>query len=430
MIGGNKMGIREFVEYTLGEYIDSIEATPVEETRNHLNLLVDNGLGVVISGKEDVSWTFAISNYKVASMFMCKHNKKNKKHMKDERTLGPDATKQYIEDNIPELVELSKSGLESGIYYAVLGKKDASEKNCAVFFVSAADESDPDIIQYSLYLIGNKCNKYKNKFFDMVNHYKELKKGTVEQTIHYTDGTPTKIARFKPFDQVVFSQKKEVLEYIDNWVNNIPEYYAYGMTPKLSVLLYGKPGTGKSTFYKALADYLGITRITCMSPSQFAINDGPAGNGPGNYNRQGVYHSPRYFESIYAIDDIDCICNSRETDESPENSQVLSNLLAWLDNPDTMYYKANDGIYYPISIVVATTNYYDRLDSAVKRYGRFDLQIEMNEFSEKEAKEMCNVYGLKLKDVVDEKITKDFIISPAKLQALCLEKIDKGLKEK
>ena len=101
-----------------------------------------------------------------------------------------------------------------------------------------------------------------------------------------------------------------------------------------------------------------------------------------------------------------------------------------MDNPDTMYYKAKDGIYYPISIVVATTNYYDRLDSAVKRYGRFDLQIEMNEFTEKEAKEMCAVYGLKLKDVVTEKITKDFVISPAKLQALCLEKIDKGLKEK
>ena len=420
------MAVRDFVEYALDEFIDSIEPTSGEETRKQLNLLVDNGLGVVISGKEDVAWSYGISKYKVASVFMCKHNKKNKKHMKDERTLGPDAANQYIEDNIPELVELSKSGLETGIYYAILGKKDVEDKNCAVLFVTAPDADDSDIIQYELYLVGKKCNKYKNKFFDMVNYYKELKKETVEQRIYYTDGSPTKIARFKPFDQVVFSQKKEVLEYIDNWVNNIPEYYAYGMTPKLSVLLYGKPGTGKSTFYKALADYLKIPRVTCVSPSQFAVDD-KTGRDRGN---RAPAHSPRYFDSIYAIDDIDCICNSRETDESPENSQVLSNLLAWLDNPDTMYYKAKDGIYYPISIVVATTNYYDRLDSAVKRYGRFDLQIEMNEFSEKEAKEMCDVYGLKLKDVVTEKITKDFTISPAKLQALCLEKIDKGLKEK
>ena len=40
------------------------------------------------------------------------------------------------------------------------------------------------------------------------------------------------------------------------------------------------------------------------------------------------------------------------------------------------------------------------------------------------------VKAKKAEDVVTEKITKDFTISPAKLQALCLEKIDKGLKEK
>lgn len=414
------MSLRQLVEFTLDDYVNGIETIPSDETKKQLTLLVDNGLAVVISGKEDVSFSFNISKYKVVSQFMCKYNKKNRKHMKDSSTLGYGANKQYVEDSIPELVELSKSGLENGVYYAVLGDKDKSERNCAVCFISSPDIEDSDVVQYELYIIGKNCNKYKNKFFKLYDKYVKLKKKTKEQRIRYTDGTPSKIARFKPFDQVVFAQKKEVLEYIDKWIDNIPEYYNYGMTPKLSVLLYGKPGTGKSTFYKALADYLKISTVTCISPAQFSMDE---------KTRKQVSHS-MYIESVYAIDDIDCICNSREDDDSPENSQVLSNLLAFLDNPDTMYYKANDGIYYPISIIVATTNYYDKLDSAVKRYGRFDLQIEMNEFSEKEAKEMCDVYGLKLKDVVSEKITKDFTISPAKLQALCLEKIDQGLKEK
>ena len=130
------------------------------------------------------------------------------------------------------------------------------------------------------------------------------------------------------------------------------------------------------------------------------------------------------------IDDIDCVCKSREESEDKENLEVLSNLLSFLDNPGTFFYKAKDGLYYPISIVVASTNYYDRLDDAVKRYGRFDLKIEMKDFGIDEAKEMCAVYDLTLEDVLPNKVEnkKDFTISPAHLQALCLENIDKGLK--
>ena len=90
------MAIRDLVEYTLDDYLGEMEPTSSEETKNKLTLMVDNGLGVVIRGKEDVSWTYSVSKYKVASMFMCKHNKKNKKHMKDIRVLGPDANKQYF----------------------------------------------------------------------------------------------------------------------------------------------------------------------------------------------------------------------------------------------------------------------------------------------------------------------------------------------
>ena len=107
----------------------------------------------------------------------------------------------------------------------------------------------------------------------------------------------------------------------------------------------------------------------------------------------------------------------------------MSTLLSFLDNPPTFYYKTKDGLSYPISIVIATTNYYDKLDEAVKRYGRFDLKIEMNEFNKYQAIEMCNLYDLKLYDLVDNSNEKDFTISPSYLQALCLENIDKSLKK-
>ena len=107
---------------------------------------------------------------------------------------------------------------------------------------------------------------------------------------------------------------------------------------------------------------------------------------------------------------------------------VLSNLLSFLDNPPTFEFKAKDGYRYPISIVVATTNYYDKLDDAVKRFGRFDKKIEMNYFTRDEAQEMCSIYDLKLDDIVDNSNDKDFSISPAELQAICLENVDSSLK--
>ena len=52
----------------------------------------------------------------------------------------------------------------------------------------------------------------------------------------------------------------------------------------------------------------------------------------------------------------------------------------------------------------------------------------MDEFNKKEAEEMCALYDLKLSDVYDKPITKDFKISPSYLQALCLENIDNSFK--
>lgn len=42
---------------------------------------------------------------------------------------------------------------------------------------------------------------------------------------------------------------------------------------------------------------------------------------------------------------------------------------------------------------------------------------------------MCSIYDLSIYDVIKEKIDKNtFKISPAQLQALCMENIDKALK--
>jgi proteasome regulatory subunit len=217
--------------------------------------------------------------------------------------------------------------------------------------------------------------------------------------------------------------KEKLIQYIDNWVNNIPIYYdKYKMISKLSIILYGKPGTGKSTVAKAIAKHLDIRMITSIGPDYFYYDS--EGGSEKRYNRRDSNK-----ETVYTIDDIDCICKSREEDNDKENTEVLSSLLSFLDNPPTFFYHAKNGRDYPISIVIATTNYYDKLDDAVKRYGRFDMKIEMHDFNRKQAEEMCNIYDLKLSDLNVNYKDEDFTISPSYLQALCLENIDKSLKK-
>jgi ATP-dependent 26S proteasome regulatory subunit len=108
----------------------------------------------------------------------------------------------------------------------------------------------------------------------------------------------------------------------------------------------------------------------------------------------------------------------------------MHNLLSFLDNPPTVTIDHN-GKTYEVAIVVATTNYYDKLDGAVKRYGRFDKKVEMNYFNRNLADKFCKIYDLKLEDVIPKKrlpIKDDFTIAPAELEALCIANIDKGIK--
>lgn len=411
---------KAIAEYIFNDYLVDLQDDGMQEIINKLPMLADNNLACSIRGREFLDFT-RVSIYRLFSKYITKYNKSLKNHRRTPvpGEFGTDGNVDARNDK--RLSDLAKYGLEEGKYFAEV---DESEY---LAFIVEFDKEDEYAVTYTIWFIGNKWKKNRDKFRNIVEEYREIKNKEKRERINYTNGKPSTTAIFKPFDKVVFAEKDKILRYIDNFINNIPEYYKYGMTPKLSIMIYGKPGTGKSTFAKALANYMNISSVTSVSPDYFSQG---IQNDEGR-RRIGVNGGrAEYGKTIYVLDDIDCICKSREEDSSQENSKVVSNLLAFLDNPPTMEYTANDKVNYPISVVVATTNYYDKLDEAVKRFGRFDLTIEMKEFNKKEAEEMCSIYNLTLKDVLpkEEYNMKGFVISPSKLQALCLENIDKSLK--
>ena len=404
-------------DYIFGDYINNIDTNATTKVLENIDALLSNRVACKITGK---AWTSMSgpNNYRIISKFIQNYNPKLKKYRRviQDYDFGG-ADNKYANDD-KRIVELAKYSLDDGTYCVQF------DKSTYGIFVVKFDAEYVNELSYEFYIIGKKWDKWKKKFYNEVDKYESISKYRKNDTIYSTDGSsPNNNVIFKTFDKIVFKEKDKVMKYVDNFVENIPRYYSYGMVPKLSIMIYGEPGTGKSTVSRAIAKALGINSITAYSPSYF--KNSILGNIDDRQSRRSFRGGA---DSICVFDDIDCICKSREEDDSPENAEILSNLLKFLDNPPSFDYKAKDGIRYPISIVVASTNYYDKLDNAVKRPGRFDLTINMGYFNKEEAEEMCNIYDLHIEDLVDNSNDKDFRIGPSKLQALCLENIDKSIK--
>ena len=390
---------------------DTNNYAPTKEFINLLPSLIDNNMCYKISKNE---WCGSATNYyyRIFSMIIQRYNKKNKKY---KRSLYNYEFGNYeMASSVSydkKIVDLTKYVLSDGRYFAKYNKN--------TYLMLDIETKDNDMISTRFYIIGRKWNKVKKKIFKEISEYKTLSKDSVVERISTLGERKSIVTMFKSFDRLVIRNKKDILKYIDNWVECIPIYYnEYHIIPKLSILLYGEPGTGKSTFAKALAKYLSLKNIISIESNYFVYKD----NG---YNDSYSYMEP----GVMTIDDIDCICSSRKNTKNKDNLSTVSKVLSFLDNPPTFQFKANDGRSYPVSIIVATTNYYDRLDSAVVRHGRFDLTIKMNYFNYKEAEEMCSLYNTKLSNIVKENIDKNtFKISPAKLEALCLSNLDSQLK--
>jgi GTP-binding protein EngB required for normal cell division len=217
-----------------------------------------------------------------------------------------------------------------------------------------------------------------------------------------------KIKSAKTFNELLLSKEAEdkLLSTMSIWFKSKDWYAKNKLVHKVGILLYGKPGVGKSSLITAVAERFDINCIFYLSPSALDCEASCINAVINDYiNRKEEK------EKIIVLEDIDIIFEERK--KSPAR---LHNLLQMLDGIDSL----SNTIY------IATTNYIDRLDSALIRAGRFDVRIEIPEFDKSDAKKFVNMFGYD-ESILSKLDINEYPVQPALLQSKIMEYRSKEL---
>ena len=201
--------------------------------------------------------------------------------------------------------------------------------------------------------------------------------------------------------------KETIMNHIDSFLANRSIYEKRNLLYKTGILLYGEPGTGKSSLANMIATEYN-SDMALINMSEFAgINT--------DFLATTLNADDKFY--VVVLEDIDCVIGDREDENQDlENKKNVNKLLQFLDSTSS-----------PSNVVfVATTNHIEKLDEAIKRDGRFDLIVNITNIDKSAATKMCNSFGLTDGDIIDNILKDNMIdgkINPAKLQNLILQEM-------
>ncbi|KTW27984.1 cell division control protein 48 [Pneumocystis carinii B80] len=168
------------------------------------------------------------------------------------------------------------------------------------------------------------------------------------------------------YDDIGGCRKKmaQIRELVELPLRHPQLFKSIGIKPPKGILLYGPPGTGKTLMARAVANETGAFFFLINGPE---IMSKMAGESESNL-RKAFEEAEKNSPSIIFIDEIDSIAPKREKTNGEVERRVVSQLLTLMDGM-----KARSNV-----IVMAATNRPNSIDPALRRFGRFDREIDIS----------------------------------------------------
>jgi transitional endoplasmic reticulum ATPase len=246
-------------------------------------------------------------------------------------------------------------------------------------------------------------------------------------TVIHCEGEPIKRDDEEKLDEVGYDdiggcrkQMAQIREMIELPLRHPTLFKTLGVKPPRGVLLYGPPGSGKTLIARAVANETGAFFFLINGPE---IMSKMAGESESNL-RKAFEEAEKNAPAIIFIDEIDSIAPKRDKTNGEVERRIVSQLLTLMDG-----LKSRASV-----VVIGATNRPNSIDAALRRFGRFDRELDIGVPDENGRLEIFRIHtrNMKLADDVDPeavaKETHGFV--GADMAALCTEAAMQCIRDK
>ncbi len=144
------------------------------------------------------------------------------------------------------------------------------------------------------------------------------------------------------------------------------------------IILWGPPGTGKTLFAKAIASSLGAAVTVVSGPE---LKSKWVGESEENV-RQLFRRARQAAPSVIVFDELDSFASRRRDDAGGAGHSMVNQLLTEMDG-----FRKEELVF-----VVGTTNLLESLDPALRRPGRFELELHVPAPSDEDRREILAIH--------------------------------------
>jgi transitional endoplasmic reticulum ATPase len=246
-------------------------------------------------------------------------------------------------------------------------------------------------------------------------------------TVIHCEGEPIKREDEEKADDVGYDdiggcrrQMAQIREMIELPLRHPLLFKTLGVKPPRGVLLYGPPGSGKTLIARAVANETGAFFFLINGPEIMSKMAGESEKNLRNAFEEAEKNAP----AIIFIDEIDSVAPKRDKTNGEVERRIVSQMLTLMDG-----LKARANV-----VVIGATNRPNSIDAALRRFGRFDREIDIGVPDENGRLEIFRIHtrNMKLDDDVDpESIARETHgYVGADMAALCTEAAMQCIREK